>query len=855
MSAPPKSRIALGERVVDLDAQFVIQEDQRIRLTDGEVALLRVLAAADGEPVSRERLLTEGLGYNPGVKSRAVDYAVNRLRRKLEERPSEPLHLQSEFGVGYRLAAAGTANAVFLPDEPLIGRTADLARLGNVVRGHRLVTVTGAGGVGKTRLVTTWADSHPEAIHCDLGAATDLADMVSTVARGLGLRLAGDSLLGRVAQIGRVVRARDNTILVLDGFEQLDESCAEAISSWVDDASEFRVVLTSRRALGLESEKVLPLSPLASGPAFHLLRTLLEAGDEQAEELKRLAELVEGIPLALEIAAAAARRTDAGQVVEALAKALAAEATHPHEDPRAAKLRAVVAWAVEELEPATRRAFAACGTFVGGFERDAWSTVVGTDELLEVLGDEGLVASLSGRCQLLEPIRQLAAQELEAHPDKDLLRASHARYYAKRSEEPVVELRLEGRSVWMEREQPNILAAISNSLSPLPSVAVRAGIALDELQIADSPAEERVRRLSSLLEAAERTTRPLQAEVHRRLADALRRVGQADEGLRYVRSSLVLAESAGDQVLAARCTQTLGSIELARGHYAEAKTELEHAATALEAAGHPYWAAVARFNLGTTLQIMGDSDRAEEAYRLGLAHADEAGATWLRPTIGSGLAVVFLERGQAGKAKLLLERALAQGRGRIARLYELHLERNLGHADLSLGELRSAAMRFAQLVRDARSFGEPFLLADALVGSARADALRGRHQAALDGFAEARALYALQGRPTFEGMAIVHGAMMAHLVTPDVDARPRIREGLERLAPSAAASRVEALCYLAVVSTTQGDDVTARAMLEQADRLAEPGKSSRLLEISKQHRKDAARRAEIFSRLLRTALG
>ena len=302
--APGRSlrQLQLPGRTVDLLARQVHRDGRpAARLTAQEARLLGRLAATPGEAVSRRELLVEVWGYHPESRSRAPDVAVHRLRSKLEEDPARPAFLCTVLGQGWVLrGAAAQREERRLPPE-LVGRQA----LADEVAAHLAagagpgvrVCLTGPPGVGKTALAAAVLAGQPgEWIVADLGGARDEEGLLLGVAQALRLPMGGVRDLG-----GHVARllAQRRPLLWLDAPEAVAEPLARWLPAW-----EVGVLATSRVALpGLERLEVPPLDPDAAEVLFARLAPGLDSA-----AARRLLAGLDGLPLAIRLAAARARR-------------------------------------------------------------------------------------------------------------------------------------------------------------------------------------------------------------------------------------------------------------------------------------------------------------------------------------------------------------------------------------------------------------------------------------------------------------------------------------------------------------------------------------------------------------------
>ena len=433
---------------VDPENALVVRGGARADLSPLECRLLRHLADRPGQVVSREVLLREVWGHHGAARLRSVDHAVKRLRAKIEADPRRPDHLRTVYGQGYRLdlPAADSlqvdeANNLRDDATPFFGRAEVLeaiaarldggARLGRNRRGRlRLVTLLGTGGLGKTRAARRFARDHLRRRRpaggvwfCDLSTASAAAGVIRAVADALQVPMnrRGD----HAGRVGRALAARGPCLVVLDNLEQVVEAAAPLLVGWLDAAPEAAFLATSRRALGLDREHLLPLPPLEAPAAEALFveraRRVRAGFDPTPEERARVRALahaqLEGLPLAIELAAARMGALSLQQLIDRLDQRFKLLRGGRTGAPRHATLRATIEWSWQLLDGDERRALARCAVFRGGFTAPAARAVLGhpdAEALLERLRRHSLLGRTEGRYGALESIREFALEELRA---------------------------------------------------------------------------------------------------------------------------------------------------------------------------------------------------------------------------------------------------------------------------------------------------------------------------------------------------------------------------------------------------------------------------------------------------------
>jgi DNA-binding response OmpR family regulator/tetratricopeptide (TPR) repeat protein len=393
--------IRLRDGTVDLAAGVVRRGGEAVELGSAELALVRALVAA-GDPVPREILKARVLGYRSATRTRAVDAAVARLRRKLEADPAAPVHLLTVRGRGIQLVPAPPpANRRFAWERPMVGRAAELVGVQRLlVEGARLVTVTGPPGVGKSRIAVTAADRlfGPSAVPVDVRRG----DLVPSVGAAFEVPGGGDADPS-AARIGSALAHRGRVALVLDDADELGPADFARVRRWLEAAPELVVVVTSQRRTGVAGEAVFELAPLDPDDALALYEVraadvgVALRGPAHREAVAALIAAHDHLPLAIELLAAGAdvagvEASDAAREGP-LAKALARS------------------WG--SLSPAERTALAQATVFAAPFTADAAARVLDDPASLAGLRRVSLLRTIHGpdgtvRHDLLRTVRRYA---------------------------------------------------------------------------------------------------------------------------------------------------------------------------------------------------------------------------------------------------------------------------------------------------------------------------------------------------------------------------------------------------------------------------------------------------------------
>lgn len=625
----PEATVRLVDGFVDLLRERVVREDRAVALSTREAQLFAYLAARPGEAVGRDELLKEVWEYRASRPTRAVDLTMTRLRKKVEPDPSAPVHLVSIYGEGYRFVEAGARpapppppSAVSPAEDPFIGRVRALGELRDALGDARLVTLLGPGGVGKTRLAREHAATWPgPARFCDLSSADDLLGVVQGVAAALGVPLTGASdAASLVSRVGHAVAALGPALVVVDNVEQVAEAAAGAVRTWLSLAPEARIVATSRERLRVSGERVVEVEPLSEDDGIALLceRAAAVGGawERDDEALRDVVRRLDGLPLALELAASRARTLTPRALRDRLAERFDLLRSARRDRPtRHATLAAALDWSWDLLSDEERRMLGWLSVFRGGFELEAVEEVCDTGgtwplDLLDQLRDRSLVAARGHRFHLLETVGEYAARRLEEGGEAALAAERHAAWFAAEGERLVAGLRgpaaVERRGA-LERERANLLAAHARttdpelrarislvlnalivhagprgSLRPLLDAALAAGPALPAALrarlLAASSGEHEMKRHGdeavadglAAVQAARGEAARVRAEAHMRLGRALHWCRRHEEAVGHKRRAVELFEEAGDVGWQARVTLSLGESQRAVGRFDEA---------------------------------------------------------------------------------------------------------------------------------------------------------------------------------------------------------------------------------------------------------------------------------------------
>jgi predicted ATPase/DNA-binding CsgD family transcriptional regulator len=479
-----------------------------------------------------------------------------------------------------------------------VGRERELEELRSALATTRVLTVTGAGGCGKTRLALQAACAAPDSFldgvwWVELAPLADEALVAATVAAALGVRaLPGMTDLDAVCAYLAPRRA----LVVLDNCEHLLGACSLLATAVLKAAPEVVVLATSRATLGVDGEtdwRVPALSP-ADGSALFVERARKARPDfTVTEHVATVCDRLDGLPLAIELAAARVRMLTVEQLADRLSDRFAVLTDGPRTAiARQQTLRASVDWSYDLLSADEQRLLRRVAVFLGGFTLEAAEQVCdGTIAVLGSLVDKSLVLAepreRGMRYRLLETVREYGLERLAEAGEEAPIRARHRDAFLALAEQEAGRLespRQAGALAHLEPDAANLAAAIEHGLQTEPAVPLRMCAALYPFWRARGRLAEAELVQSRALAAGADAPPGLRARVL--VTSASRCIGMGDPtaGQELATEALALADEAGDLSAAARARCVLGNA-LGFSRPAAGRAELARAAEVAQAAG------------------------------------------------------------------------------------------------------------------------------------------------------------------------------------------------------------------------------------------------------------------------------
>ncbi|WP_281205039.1 protein kinase domain-containing protein [Nocardia shimofusensis] len=691
-----------GENVVAQFSRITTQPVPDLRDSGISADVSAVVAMAmNRDP--RERPSASALGEAIRQTQRRQGLPVDEMALSAEPVPEHRNGQPPAQGWRPPPTTVGRAGTGALPLEltSFVDRRTEVAEVKNLLTSSRLVTLTGTGGVGKTRLALR-AASNMQRDFVDGVWLIELADvsdpslLVEVAADALGLR---DEPTRPLHEIVLEFLSGRKSLVVVDNCEQVVEAAAGLVEAWLRACPDLRILVTTREPLNIPGEAVLRVSPLtvpdvSRQPSLRGLPkydavTLFadraaaavpgfELDEDNMDTVARICARLDGLPLAIELAAARMRMMSPEQILDRLTDRYAlltrASRTAPT---RQQTLRWCIDWSYELCTPAEQRMWARLSVFAGGFELDAAEQVCGGDtatgsvlDVLSSLVDKSILlpddTDAVVRFRMLETLRDYGWQKLQASGEAQAVRLRHRDWYQR--------LALDAEAAWisdqqldwfarLERELPNLRAALECSLAEDTDEAAETGLRIASALVFfwtfRGVTSEGRRWLDRALAHPRAHSIPDRVKaLHAATLMALY-LGDAPESVAVlVAEAHTLAERDATPMLEALVAYADGMLAFYRADRAEANSCFTHALELFAADREESWHAATLMMLGWTDALHGDARRAIE-YHEQVLDITEARGDWLfRSSALWGIAIAAWRQDDRHRAQQLLEEAL-----------------------------------------------------------------------------------------------------------------------------------------------------------------------------------------------------
>jgi predicted ATPase/class 3 adenylate cyclase/Tfp pilus assembly protein PilF len=742
--------------------------------------------------------------------------------------------------------------------DAFVGRSAELHAIAQRLDdGERLLTLVGPAGTGKTRIVCrygrAWLGDWPGGVYfCDLSDARTLDGIHFAVAMAI------DVPLGRsdpAVQLGHAIAGRGRCLVILDNFEQVTEHAAATVGRWLERAGEAAFLVTSRERLHVAGEEILPIEPLpldsdaielfaararAQRPGF-----ALDAANRAA--VAELVRLVDGLPLAIELAAARVRVFAPAQLVERMRDRFALLAGARGAAARQATLKAAIDWSWDLLSPWEKAAFGQCAVFEGGFTMEAAEAVVDLAafsdappvmDAVQALVDKSLlrvyVPASERRFDLDEPyfgmylsIHDYATERL-AHSGAGAAQAAedrHGRHYAQLGGDAAFDALARHGSVRVRHalalELDNLLAACRRAVArhdaAIAVPAYRAAWEALELRGPFSAAAA----LGSQVLALPEMPAALRALAGWIVGLVDWRRGKLDESERQLDAALAICHGNGDRRLEARVLGSLGNLYQSKGRLDESLAAQAAALAILREFGNRPAEGTTLGNLGNAHFARGNLDEARDAYERAIAIHREVGNRLIEGSVLSNLAGIHYEQGRVDQAMDCLQEALRAHVEVGDRRSEGVAIGNLAIVHRGQGRFEEALDAYARALAIHRELGDRHFEGMALSNLSGLHQLQGRTDEALATCRQALEILHEIGNRAEEGVVLGNlGTALVEVGRVD-EAREAFRRGESTLREiGSRLGLAKFLCHRGQAEARLGDRDAARAALDEAERIA-----------------------------------
>ncbi len=581
-------------------------------------------------PAKLSDLIGKTLEKNPAERIRDFEVIINELkfiRRNLESGknplsasgdPSAKLFSDEETIIFDSSAAeeqeisSGNFAANNLSSEinPLIGRVSEITGIAGLLQkpNTRLITLTGIGGTGKTRLARAVAASllkkFRDGIYfIDLSTIEEAELVIPFIAKTFQLEPKGEESISSVLK--NFLKAKE-TLLILDNFEQITRA-APAIGNLIAETKNLKILVTSRVRLHLSFEKEVMIEPLGvpsdndleaaelgEYPAVNLFVERARAikpnfifSEKNAREIAEICRRLDGLPLAIELAAARIKLLAPQAILKRLDKSLKLLTGGAKDLPeRQQTMRQTIAWSYDLLEADEKKLLNRISVFRGGFDIEAAEAVGIFDEDFDILDaltslvDKSLIvqkeqADGEPRFRLLVVVREFTREKLLETDELDKARKRHAEFFRRLAEEAEPEFETGSDKEWLDKiesEIDNFRAALEWTADNAPETSLQIAGSLGSFWIRRGYFSEGERRLRHSLErVGQNADKEITAKSYIHLGNLSWRLGNHDRADRFCEKGLQISREIGDKILIVRALEAIGQVKMVRNEPSAAR--------------------------------------------------------------------------------------------------------------------------------------------------------------------------------------------------------------------------------------------------------------------------------------------
>lgn len=779
MHSEDKNTYKFGDFRLDPKDKLLWRGERIVPLSPKVFETLLLLVENGGRVVSKEHLI-EQIWADSFVEEGSLTQNISILRKKLGTDINEQHFIETLPKRGYRFrgdveiieaeiisssrvkthtdklhnefhAIENPPNNLILPSTAIVGREREISEIEDLLLCNRLVTLTGIGGTGKTRLaqeiscrvLSQFSDG---VFFIPLASVKNVEFVASEIANSLGVKESGGKSL---IEMLKMFFAEKNLLLVIDNFEQI-VSAAPVLDELLDAAPRLKMLTTSRALLHLNAEREFVVPPLAlPGMDFganaerdfavmhsfkseaeenesvklfveraRAIKSSFSLTEDNAQIIAEICRRLEGLPLAIELAAARIKILSPNQILDRLESRLKLLTGGAKNLPaRQQTMRGAIEWSYDLLDAGERVLFERLSIFAGGFSVEAAEfacenpaddereTIDILNSIISLVENSLLVqaetANGESRFRLLEIAREFALEKLEANGDSESVRKKHAEFFLKLANKAEFQILSEEGEKWLdivEEDYKNFRAAFFWAETADALTAIGLAGSLRDFWFFRSQLSEGREWFERALKIADDAPPVLRFKLFSGLGQAAKHLGDYAAAQKALQTGLVVARESKNLQQIAAANRGLAAVAKMQGDFAAAKKFYEEAL--------PFSRQVnERFGIGSTLNSLGDLARFEDDFETA------------RPLFYEALAISR-------------EIGVKQAIGCILN--------NLGAVAFALGDVQTAAAHFAESLKMTRELGEYITFSYSLDGFAALAVKRGEAERAaqLSGAAE-----------------------------------------------------------------------------------------------------------------------